>query len=199
MLLISPCGLAAAAEAHDQTTGRHLQRVRTISEVLAREMGYAAAEVEAIGLGAVLHDIGKIRVPESILLSPAQLGDDEWELMKRHTQWGAEFLAGRPGFELASTIAAAHHERWDGSGYPLGLAAEAIPEVATIVSVADSLDAMTNDRPYRIGRPLDWAVREIKRCSGQQFSPRVVAALVRLHASNALPLPGDDEVDERAA
>jgi putative nucleotidyltransferase with HDIG domain len=192
--------LAGAAEAHDQTTGRHLHRVREISQVLARELGYSEEEVHAIGLGAVLHDIGKIRVPETILLSPAQLDDEEWELMKRHTTWGAEFLAGRQGFELAASIAAAHHERWDGSGYPLGLAGEAIPDVATIVSVADSLDAITNDRPYRTGRPLEWAVREIRRCSGEQFSPRVVDALLRLHARHALPLLGDEESSpERAA
>lgn len=192
--------LAAAAEAHDHTTGRHLQRVRTITEALATELGYGADDVYTIGLGAVLHDIGKIRVPETILLSPSQLGDEEWELMKQHTKWGAEFLAGRPGFELAATIAAAHHERWDGSGYPLGLAGDAIPEAATIVSVADSLDAMTNDRPYRTGRPVEWAVREIKRCSGQQFSPRIVDALLRLHERQALPLPGDEDLgDEQAA
>lgn len=187
--------LAASAEAHDQTTGRHLQRVRTITEALSRELGYDEEQVQATGLGAVLHDIGKIRVPESILLSPAQLGDDDWALMKQHTTWGSEFLAGRPGFELAALIAGAHHERWDGSGYPHGLRGEAIPEVATIVSVADSLDAMTNDRPYRIGRALDWAIREITRCSGQQFNPRVVDALVRLHARNAVPLPGDERLD----
>jgi diguanylate cyclase (GGDEF)-like protein/putative nucleotidyltransferase with HDIG domain len=192
--------LAAAAEAHDQTTGRHLRRVRTITEALAREMGYSEDDIEGIGLGAVLHDIGKIRVPEAILLSPAQLGDEEWDLMKQHTKWGAEFLSERPGFELAASIAWAHHERWDGSGYPNGLAGDAIPEVATIVAVADSLDAMTNDRPYRSGRPLDWAVREIKRCSGQQFNPRVVDALLHLHERNAISLGADDaQEDARAA
>jgi diguanylate cyclase (GGDEF)-like protein/putative nucleotidyltransferase with HDIG domain len=191
--------LAAAAEAHDQTTGRHLRRVRTITEALAREMGYSEDEIEVIGLGAVLHDIGKIRVPEAILLSPAQLGDEEWDLMKQHTKWGAEFLSERPGFELAASIAWAHHERWDGSGYPNGLAGEAIPEVATIVAVADSLDAMTNDRPYRSGRPLDWAVREIKRCSGQQFNPRVVEALARLHERNAISLGDEDALEDARA
>jgi diguanylate cyclase (GGDEF)-like protein len=192
--------LAAAAEAHDRTTGRHLRRVRTITEALAREMGHSEDEIEDIGLGAVLHDIGKIRVPEAILLSPAQLGDDEWDLMKQHTKWGAEFLAERPGFELAASIAWAHHERWDGSGYPNGLVGDAIPEVATIVAVADSLDAMTNDRPYRSGRSLEWSVREIKRCSGRQFNPRVVDALLQLYERRALTLSdADDSEDVRAA
>jgi putative two-component system response regulator len=171
--------LAASAEAHDASTGRHLQRVRAISEALAIELGYNADEAASLGLAAVLHDIGKIRVPDSILLSPAQLSDDEWAVMKLHTTWGAEFLRERPGFELASTIASSHHERWDGSGYPLGLAGEQIPEAATIVAVADSLDAMTHDRPYRVGRALEWAVEEVRAGSGTQFNPRVVDALGR--------------------
>jgi putative nucleotidyltransferase with HDIG domain len=185
--------LAAAAEAHDQTTGRHLQRVRMISEALARELGYDDENVDAVGLAATLHDIGKMRVPDTILLSPGQLGDEEWATMKQHTLWGAEFLGNRPGFELATAIAAAHHERWDGTGYPRGLRREAIPEVATIVAVADSLDAITNDRPYRIGRSVEWAVQEIIACSGRQFSPRVVDALVRLHERGALLFGHEDE------
>ncbi|HXK33197.1 MAG TPA: HD domain-containing phosphohydrolase [Dehalococcoidia bacterium] len=178
--------LAASAEAHDATTGRHLQRVRAITEALARELGYDDEGADALGLAAVLHDIGKIRVPDAILLSPAQLSDDEWSIMKLHTTWGAEFLRDRPGFELAATIAAAHHERWDGSGYPRGLAGEQIPEAATIVAVADSLDAMTHDRPYRAGRPLDWAVEEVRAGAGTQFNPRVVDALLRIHARGEL-------------
>ena len=187
--------LAAAAEAHDDGTGQHLRRVRVTSELLARELGYDDAEVETLGLAAILHDIGKIRVPESILLSPSRLNGEEWAVMKQHTSWGGEFLSERPGFEVAATIARAHHERWDGSGYPLGLAGEEIPMYAAIVSVADSLDAITNDRPYRTGRSLEWAVGEIVRCSGTQFSPRVVAALRSLYGRGALPFvaPVDDE------
>ncbi len=187
--------LAAAAEAHDLTTGRHLTRVSTISEALAVELGYGESESAAVGLAAVLHDIGKIRVPETILLSPSQLGDDEWALMKQHTVWGAEFLSARPGFEMASTIARAHHERWDGGGYPLGLAGDEIPEIAAIVSVADSLDAITHNRPYRAGRSVDWAITEIIRCAGTQFSPRVVEALVTVHNSGALAVAMDHDDD----
>jgi HD-GYP domain-containing protein (c-di-GMP phosphodiesterase class II) len=101
--------------------------------------------------------------------------------MRQHTLWGAAFLAGQQGFELAASVARHHHERWDGGGYPDGIAGEAIPEEAQITTVADSLDAMTNDRPYRAGRPVAQAVAEIVRCSGSQFSPRVVEALVRLY------------------
>jgi diguanylate cyclase (GGDEF)-like protein/putative nucleotidyltransferase with HDIG domain/PAS domain S-box-containing protein len=178
--------LAAAAEAHDATTGRHLARVRTITELLARELGMPDADVNALGLAATLHDIGKIRVPESILMSPARLNGEEWTVMKQHTQWGAEFLRQRSGFELAAVIAQHHHERWDGFGYPGRLVGKAIPEPAAIVTVADSLDAITNNRPYRLGRPLHWAIGEIVRCSGQQFSPRVVEALLRLYRNRAL-------------
>jgi len=191
--------LAAAAEAHDHATGRHLHRVRELSEAIARELGRSEDEAQAVGLAAVLHDIGKIRVPETILLSPAQLDDDQWRLMKQHTTWGAEFLQGRAGFELAEQIARCHHERWDGRGYPAGLKGDEIPEVAQIVSVADSLDAITSNRPYRAGQPAEWAVREIARCGGQQFSPRVVAAMLRLWRRGELPLNGAHEDSEQEA
>ena len=135
----------------------------------------------------MLHDIGKIRVPDVVLSTAGQLTDTEWELMKQHTVWGGDFLAGRPGFELAITIARSHHERWDGSGYPDGLAGEDIPKAATIVAVADAFDAMTSDRPYRAARSVAAAVREIVACSGSQFSPKVVQALVRLHKRKRLP------------
>jgi diguanylate cyclase (GGDEF)-like protein/PAS domain S-box-containing protein len=178
--------LASAAEAHDQSTGRPLHRVRTITEAVARELGHDDQSVKEIGLAAVLHDIGKIRVPDYVLTSADSLADDEWTLMKQHTVWGAEFLGGRPGFGLAAAVARCHHERWDGTGYPAGLSAEQIPEAAAITSVADSLDAMTNDRPYRRGRPLADAILELQAWSGRQFSPRVVDAIVRLYDRGAL-------------
>jgi PAS domain S-box-containing protein/diguanylate cyclase (GGDEF)-like protein len=190
--------LASAAEAHDQTTGGHLHRVRAISEAIAVELGYDDDAARALGLAATLHDIGKIRVPDSVLGSAQSLAEAEWVLMKQHTIWGGAFLAGQPGFELASTVARCHHERWDGTGYPDGLSGNQIPEGALITTVADSLDAMTSNRPYRQGRPLDEAVAEIVRCSGTQFSPRIVDALARLHERDALsfikPAVRDDEL-----
>jgi diguanylate cyclase (GGDEF)-like protein/PAS domain S-box-containing protein len=188
--------LAAAAEAHDTHTGLHLHRIRTITEAIAHELGWNEDEASALGLAAVLHDIGKVRVTDTILSSTSQLSDEEWVLMKKHTVWGAELLAGRTGFELAASIARSHHERWDGSGYPDGLARDEIPEPATIVSVADSLDAMINDRPYRKGRPLAEAVQEVMDCSGRQFSPRVAHALRRLYRSEMLPLATDKDPDD---
>jgi diguanylate cyclase (GGDEF)-like protein len=186
--------LAAAAEAHDNVTGRHLERVRHVSEALARELGYTEADTRDLGLAAMLHDVGKIRVPESILRSTAGLDEDQWRVMKRHAAWGANFLADRPGFELAAIVAGAHHERWDGQGYPLGLAGGAIPEQASIVTVADSFDAITSDRPYREGRSPEDALAEIAACAGQQFNPRVVAALMRLHQRGLLD---EHEPEER--
>jgi diguanylate cyclase (GGDEF)-like protein/PAS domain S-box-containing protein len=191
--------LASAAEAHDRTTGQHLQNVRAITEALAAELGHGEKESKELGLASVLHDIGKVRVPDSILASVGRLTDEEWELMKHHTTWGAEFLAGRPGFELAVTIARSHHERWDGGGYPDGLAGEAIPETAAIVAVADSFDAIISDRPYRAARSIAAAMREIVACSGKQFSPRVVRALVRLHKGKMLPRLHRHALEEKAA
>jgi diguanylate cyclase (GGDEF)-like protein len=191
--------LAAAAEAHDDTTGRHLRRVRAITEALSRELGYTEEQSYELGLASVLHDIGKIRVPDSVLTSPGKLGDSEWAIMKQHTLWGAEFLSGRPGFDLAQVMARSHHERWDGAGYPDGLAGEEIPEAALIIAVADSFDAITSDRPYRAGRPASEAVEEILSCTGEQFSPRVVDGLVRLYKRSALPLVETAPVQRAAA
>ncbi len=190
--------LAAAAEAHDDTTGRHLQRVRLVTEMLASELGYPPDQVHQMGLAAVLHDIGKVRVPDSVLASSNALTDEEWVIMKQHTMWGGEFLSGRHGFDLAADVARCHHEKWDGSGYPRGLAGDEIPEAAAITSVADSFDAMTNDRPYRRGRPVSEAVAEIVRCKGQQFSPRVVDALVTLYHRGELNSLREQEL-QRAA
>jgi diguanylate cyclase (GGDEF)-like protein/putative nucleotidyltransferase with HDIG domain len=182
--------LAAAAEAHEQSTGEHLHRVQALSERLARELGYDDADASAVGNAAILHDIGKIRVPERILQSPSRLDGTEWATMKQHTVWGAEFLAQRPGFEMAAVVAACHHERWDGGGYPRGLSGEQIPEIAQIVTVADSFDAITSDRPYRAARGADWAIEEIMRCAGTQFSPRVVDALRALYERGELTADG---------
>ena len=118
--------------------------------------------------------------------------------MRRHTVWGAEFLNGRKGFDLAEVVAHSHHERWDGGGYPAGLKGDEISEAATITCVADTFDAITNDRPYRAGRTQEEAVKEILSCSGTQFSPRVTAALERLYHRRALPL-APNELDQVAA
>jgi diguanylate cyclase (GGDEF)-like protein len=172
--------LAAVAEAHDRTTGLHLVSIRKLTEALAIELGYSNARARELGLAAVLHDIGKVSVPEGVLSSTGRLAGDQWDLLKQHTIWGQEVLVGRQGFELAAVVARAHHERWDGTGYPDGLSAGDIPEEATIVAVADSFDAMTDDRPYRAGLSPHQALAEIVANRGAQFNPRVVDALLRL-------------------
>lgn len=191
--------LARAAEAHDQMTGRHLQRVSSLAEAIALQLGYDAGAAKELGLAAVLHDIGKIRVPDMVLGSSSTLAESEWVLMKQHTIWGSEFLAGQQGFELAAAVARSHHERWDGSGYPAGIAGDAIPEAAQITAVADAFDAMTNDRPYRTGRPPEDAIREIVACAGTQFSPRIADALARVWERNAMPFLDARDEDEAAS
>lgn len=180
--------LAAAAEARDHVTGQHLRTIRSVAEALARELGYPEREAADIGLAAVLHDIGKIRMPDAVLASARPFNAAERAVMSRHTQWGYELLDGRPGFELAARVARWHHERWDGSGYPDGLAGDGIPEPVCIVAVADALDAMTGRRPYRRALDLDEALAEIERNAGTQFAPRVVEALLRLRDRSELPL-----------
>jgi putative two-component system response regulator len=194
--------LAAAAEAHDETTGQHLRSIRVISEALATQLGYSEQEVRELGMAATLHDIGKISVPDAILSSPVRFDRDDvemsliWEQLQRHSVWGSEFLQNRKGFELASQVARWHHERWDGRGYPDGLVGDQILEKVAIVTVADAYDAMTSDRPYRAGRSAAAAVMEIVRYKGQQFSPRVVDALASLHGMRALPT--SSRVDKHA-
>jgi len=190
--------LAAAAEAHDHTTGLHLESVRAFAEAIAREMDYEEGAVRELGLAATLHDIGKIRVPDSILSSSMRFDSDDWEIarvwdvLKQHSIWGAEFLAPRPEFALAAKVARWHHERWDGKGYPDGIAGEQIPEEVTIVTVADAFDAMVHERPYRAARSVEEAMIEIVRCRGVQFNPAVVDALVALHRRGAVT----DQVDD---
>ncbi len=191
--------LAASVEAHDPATGRHLLSVQRLSEMLALELGWSAAEAQRLGMAAVLHDVGKVRVPDAILRGSGRLTEDEWTTMRQHTQWGADFLASRPGFELAATVARAHHERWDGAGYPRALAGDTIPEAAAIVAVADSFDAMTSDRSYRAGRSVPEAMREIVGCSGRQFSPAVVSAVVRLYRRRQLDDHGAHDGDTKLA
>ena len=191
--------LAASAEAHDSTTGQHLRGVRGLTEALARELSYDEESARELGMAAVLHDIGKIRVQESILANTGPLDGAELDSMRKHTVWGAEFLAGHPGYELAATVARSHHERWDGGGYPDGLAGKAIPAAATIVAVADAFDAITSDRPYRASHSVDYALREVEAGSGTQFSPSVVEALVRLGQRGDLSLPAEKAPASEAA
>jgi putative nucleotidyltransferase with HDIG domain len=172
--------LARGAEAKDNATGEHILGVQAAAESLAREVGLVEAKVSAIGWAAMLHDVGKLHVPDRILLKPGPLDEAEWEIMRQHSAWGAEILAQGHGFELARGIARWHHENFDGSGYPDGLRGNAIALEARIVRIADAFDAMTEDRPYRQAHSIEWALEEIERCAGSQFDPELARLFVNL-------------------
>jgi PAS domain S-box-containing protein len=175
--------LAQAAEHRDDDTARHTERVGKSAARLACALGLGSDLVELIGQAAPLHDVGKIGIPDRILLKPGRLTTEEFEMMKQHTTLGASLLArsGAAVLKLGEQIAMTHHERWDGAGYPNQLAGDAIPIAGRIVAVVDSFDAMTNDRTYREASSAEEALTEISRCSGKQFDPQVATAFLRLH------------------
>jgi putative two-component system response regulator len=170
--------LARLAEYRDDATYEHPQRVGRTAALLAARLGLAPDAVEAIRIAAPLHDVGKVGVPDRILLKPSRLTAAEFELMKSHTLIGAEILSGStwPVLQMAEQIALSHHERWDGSGYPDGRVEEDIPMSGRIVIVADNFDALTHSRPYADAWDAEKAAAEIRRQSGQHFDPQVVDA-----------------------
>jgi HD-GYP domain-containing protein (c-di-GMP phosphodiesterase class II) len=172
--------LAYAAEARDPYTGRHLHRITSFSDALARQMGLAGEALEALSYGAVVHDLGKLRIPDSILIKAGELSDDEWRVMKKHPEYGAEFLGKSSFYDIARQVALHHHERWDGSGYPRGLRGEEIPLAARIVSVADVYDALTSDRPYKMAWPPERALAELLQMRGKHLCPKSVDAFLQL-------------------
>jgi putative nucleotidyltransferase with HDIG domain len=172
--------LTAALETRDAETHGHSERVVNFSLRLGRELGLDADGLRSLEFGSLLHDIGKIGVPDAILRKPAALTQDEWVRMREHPQHGQKILRGIEFLEGAARVVAQHHERWDGTGYPLGLRGEEIDLNARIFAVADAFDAMTSDRVYRRGRGYDEAAAELGSFSGRQFDPRVVAAFMRV-------------------
>ena len=170
--------LANAVEAKDPTTERHCQRLANLAARLGAQAGLEGIELEAVAYGALLHDVGKIGVPEAILTKPGPLDSDEWEMMRRHPEIGERICLPLASAGLFSPIVRHHHERWDGRGYPDGLRGEAIPLGARIVGIVDSFDAMTHDRPYRRGMQPALAVNELWRESGGQFDRALVPLFV---------------------
>ncbi|HEV2400085.1 MAG TPA: HD domain-containing phosphohydrolase [Candidatus Sulfotelmatobacter sp.] len=171
--------LALAIEAKDETTGEHLQRVRVYAMELARELGLSEDEKDALQAAAVLHDIGKLAVPEHIISKPGKLTPEEFEKMKIHPIVGAEILEQVDFPYPVVPIVRAHHEKWDGSGYPLGLSREDIPIGARILAAVDCLDALASDRQYRKALPLNEAMAKVASEAGSSFDPKVVAILQR--------------------
>jgi putative nucleotidyltransferase with HDIG domain len=171
--------LALAIEAKDETTGEHLQRVRIYAMEMANELGLSNDEKEALQAASVLHDIGKLAVPEHIISKPGRLTPEEFEKMKIHPIVGAEILEQVHFPYPVVPIVRAHHEKWDGSGYPYGLAGEAIPIGARILTAVDCLDALASDRQYRKALPLDEAMAKVVSEAGTSFDPQIVAILQR--------------------
>ena len=172
--------LTAALEARDAETHGHSERVVTFSLRLGREYGLTSAEMKALEFGSLLHDIGKIGVPDAILRKPAKLTEEEWERMREHPLHGQQILRGIKFLTGAARVVAQHHEKWDGSGYPLGLKGEDIDVCARIFSVADAFDAITSDRVYRKGRSYEVALAELDEWAGRQFDPKIVEAFHRV-------------------
>jgi ribonuclease P protein subunit RPR2 len=179
--------LSNAVEARDAYTGKHAERVTAYGTEIARALGISASDAAQLEFGFLLHDIGKVAIADAILYKPDTLNEKERALMAQHPVIGADIIDGIEFLKAAAAVVRSHHERWDGRGYPDGLAGEEIPLPARVFAVADVLDALTTDRPYRPASPLAVAREMISGESGRQFDPKVIAAF------NSIP----DETFER--
>jgi len=168
--------LGRASEYRDNETGKHIIRVSFTAALLAEKLGWSKAECEILLHATPMHDLGKIGIPDAILLKPGKLEDDEWEIMKTHTAIGAHILEGEDSelLKTAREISLAHHERWDGTGYPRGLAGEDIPQSGRIVALADVFDALTSHRPYKEAWTIEAATAYMLANSGTHFDPFLV-------------------------
>src|SRR5215208_2314013 len=195
--------LTAALETRDSETHGHSERVVSYSLRLGHEYGLSSEKMKWLEFGSLLHDIGKIGVPDSILRKPAKLTEEEWVRMREHPLHGQQILRGIEFLEGAAHVVAQHHEQWDGTGYPFGLRDEEIDICARIFAVADAFDAITSDRVYRRGKPYEAAAKELDDWAGRQFDPKVVEAFHRvpkedweeLHRQSLMPRP--DQIDVR--
>jgi putative two-component system response regulator len=184
--------LALSAEDRGDDTSRHTERVGATAAQIGAQLGMDREQVELLRDAAALHDVGKLAIPDAILLKPGSLSEEEFEVMKTHAAIGQRLLSASssPVLQMAAVIAGGHHERWDGSGYPAGLAGEGIPLVGRIVAVADVYDALTHDRPYKSLWPTEQAIGEIRRAAGGQFDPGVVDAFLQTRADvRETPVP----------
>ncbi|BCS52040.1 two-component system response regulator [Geobacter sp. SVR] len=173
--------LGRAAEYKDNETGMHVIRMSRYSQLISQEYGLSHGEAELVLHAAPMHDVGKIGIPDRILLKPAKLDDKEWSIMRAHSYIGYRIIGDHPGelLKAAAIAAYTHHEKWDGSGYPRRLKHEDIPLIGRIIAVADVFDALTSVRPYKAAWPVEEAVTEIRRCSGSHFDPALVEAFTR--------------------
>jgi putative two-component system response regulator len=176
--------LLAAAESRDEETAHHIERIGRYSGVIARALRLPAEQVATIEAAAPMHDVGKLGVPDSILKKTSPLTASEWVIMQQHTVIGARMLQGSPSplLQTGAAIALAHHERWDGTGYPFRFSGEAIPLEARICSVADVYDALSSDRRYREALPNETVLQMMESQRGRQFDPQVLDAFLGCHA-----------------
>ena len=204
--------LVAALDAREHETSDHSQRVVKYTTAIAERLSLQGPDLEELGRGALLHDVGKIGVPDAVLLKPGKLTPDEWVEMRKHPDIGYQMIQSIPFLATPATIVLSHQERFDGSGYPRRLRGQEIHIGARIFAVADTLDAMTSDRPYRKATSFENAMAEVQRCAGTQFDPEVVRAFadigvdglrkIRLdmaHARNRTPLDMARAADEAEA
>jgi hypothetical protein len=178
--LATVLALASAIEGKDEYTVGHVQRVHDLGLLLAKAVDPSSTGEPQLSYGFLLHDVGKLAVPDAVLMKPDELTAEEWKLMRRHPEEGARILAGVPSLERALEVVLHHHERWDGGGYPGGLAGEEVPLWARIFAVVDAVDAMTSDRPYRPAMHYEAALARVLGNAGAQFDPRCAAALASL-------------------
>ncbi len=190
--------LVSALDAREHETSDHSIRVVEYTTAIANRMTIKGPELDEIGRGALLHDIGKIGVPDAVLLKPGKLTPEEWVEMRKHPDIGFNMIAPIPFLTEPSSIVLSHQERWDGQGYPRRLKGEEIHIGARIFAVADTLDAMTSDRPYRKGTTFANAIAEIDRCSGTQFDPQVVQAFLSIGEAGLITIKEDMAAKRRA-
>jgi putative nucleotidyltransferase with HDIG domain len=173
-----PSEVMLRVERWDRPTARHSARVASLAAAVAAELGWSRHDRDAARLGGLLHDVGKVALPPPVLTKRGRLSEEEWTLVRRHPQVGAELLEALPGLGAVAAAVAAHHERWDGSGYPLGLALERIPPLARLLAVADSYDAMTSARRFRRAKPPADALGELAAQAGERYDREMVGALL---------------------
>ena len=172
--------LAMALDYRDQSTSGHSRRVANLTVNVARAYGVEGTALQSVEQGALLHDIGKLKIPDSILWKPSSLDDEEWITMRRHPEFGYEMLRSLEFLDDAAELVLAHHEKFDGTGYPRGLRSESIPLGARIFSVVDAIDAMIYKRPYNAPVTFKEAAEEIRRCAGTQFDPELVPLTIEV-------------------
>jgi HD-GYP domain-containing protein (c-di-GMP phosphodiesterase class II) len=169
--------LARAVEMRDAYTGQHSVQVSLLARRVGERIGMSAEDVDLLGYAARLHDVGKLAVPDAILQKPGPLDELEWAVMRCHPAWGADMVAGVPGLERLAELVGAHHERWDGGGYPHGIEGEQIPLASRVIAACDAFEAMVSDRPYRAPLEVKDALGQLKAGAGSQFDPMVVVAV----------------------